>query len=344
MLRQQSPSRDTLYAYPHVKKTGGTSLSLVLAQTTHVLCGSRPSDDLTDEALNACGRGVPVPVSAGSLDYIPNGDNYVPSTTTPVRANVSSVYGHVPSVEWLQLRFPTARLLLLLRRPVPHRLTWFQEAKGTARTFVPRNFSAWIRSPQYASYEQSLQLRHYAPLLRDSARSGTAAAAAALLAHPRVAWVGVSDNWLASMLLLEQLLDVPLVSFAAQLHTRFKGGALFSRKDAAHRRSVAIGDRGTVDGHQVQWTTPAPAAGSTDWITEVSERDIGIAVRLGSGAAFYSPEKASSLMDTVAMPDYRHLLFLEAEEVQFVDAVERTIQRRVADMARAKALSHTPFP
>ena len=41
------------------------------------------------------------------------------------------------------------------------------------------------------------------------------------------------DNWLTSILLLEEAIGVPLVNFAAQLATRFKAGAAFTAHAAA---------------------------------------------------------------------------------------------------------------
>ena len=43
-----------------------------------------------------------------------------------------------------------------LRRPVPHRLAWFSEFKGTAARYrYSGNLSQWIRSAAYLSLEQS---------------------------------------------------------------------------------------------------------------------------------------------------------------------------------------------
>lgn len=322
-----SSAASVLYGYPHVMKTGGTSLSIVLAHTTSPLCGSRVSEHLSDAALDACERGER---DADSRSYIPNGDNFVPRQV-PARANVSVLYGHADA-SWILARFPRARLLVLLRRPVPHRLAWFQEFKGTAARYrTGGNLSLWIRSAGYLSLEHSIQLKQYDELFNGQSDASGSTMAEALVSHPSVAWVGVADNWLASMLLLEDLIGVALVQFAAQLTVRFKGGSPFARRDAA--KPVTIAQDGTVDGHQVHWTTRQPAAG-TDTIAEVYERHIGLGVKLGSGAAFHSSERATALQ--ISTDDYRHLLALEAKEVQLVDTIERSISRKAADLARRR--------
>lgn len=325
-----APTRteEVLYGYPHVMKTGGTSLSIVLAHATKPMCGSKVSEDLTDKALDACEGHT---ATADGTSYIPNGDNFVPKQL-PARANVSSLYGHADAA-WILARFPHARMLVLLRRPAPHRLAWFQELKGSAANFMPRgNFSMWIRSSAYASLERSFQIKQHEALLRKRHHSLSGAAAAeALLSNPSVSWVGIADNWLASMLLLEELLGVRLAQFAAQLTIRFKSGPAFSWKDAAQRKPVAIGEDGTVEGRQVQWSTRQPPGG-TDWVAEVNQQYVGLKVRLGSGVTFYSPEGSSAMR--VSTEDYRELLSLEAKEYQFVDTIERSITRKAADLVR----------
>ena len=88
-------------------------------------------------------------------------------------------------------------------------------------------------------------------------------------------------------------------------------------------------------------TTQQPARGN-DWVAEVSDgtgrlsgRDYaGLTVRLGSGAAFHSPERSGSLRGST--DDYRQLLWVEAREIQFVETVERGIARKAADLARRR--------
>ena len=129
-----------------------------------------------------------------------------------------------------------AKLLLLFRRTIPWRRSIFDKfavhsalwERHYNQTPPGANFSTWIRSAHYRQaafdrqvFKEDMICRIFANLalsrLRETEGEGVAldgadggaALGKALLAHPRVVWVGVTDLWAESMLTLGPVLGLP---------------------------------------------------------------------------------------------------------------------------------------
>lgn len=185
--REASREEDSsVLVYPHLMKTGGTSLSIILALTTRVVCGSRLSSEFRRDANCTDGAW-----------YGNRRDQYEKFTLgLPVArpGHARCAFGHFSAARPELLArtvldsFPTPRFLLLLRSPIHQRASYFAQGKGTSST---RNFSAWIRGSEYEARERGMQIKAYALL--------GAPDADALFEDARVAWIGVTHLWHESL-------------------------------------------------------------------------------------------------------------------------------------------------
>ena len=75
-------------------------------------------------------------------------------------------------------------------------------------------------------------------------------------------------------------------------------------------------------------------------ITWLGANVVGLDVRLESGASFLTSE--GSAQEVMSTEDYRLLAQMEAAELLFVDAVERRIQRKAAELARRREDASPP--
>lgn len=203
----------TTYVYPHMMKTGGTTLSVVLALTTRVVCGSRLSSEFQHK--DECPPGKPwFGTRQDQFVELSRGLAATPWETTLPRCAFGHFLPATPKrlVHGAIAAFPDAKLLLLLRDPVAHRASYFAQNKGTARPAA--NFSSWIRSRAYRRAEYGMQVAAYAWLGSPDAD--------ALLANDKVAWVGVADAWMDSLCQLATVLGVRLADGVWALKSRLR--------------------------------------------------------------------------------------------------------------------------
>ena len=234
------------FLYAHVRKTGGTSLSIALALTTRPTCGSAisshvpallpatcgratatrgaPADVALCEALRACTKRWKNDSTAWLLYDEQNADvprlNFTFKRNFTYRTREIAAYAHCtdPGVvttfghnmpEVLGRLFPTGQFLVLLRDVVLHRISWHRAAHPERET----PFSEWVNGSGYRgthspneNFPLAVQLRLHSALTGHAARGKEAARG--LLSNPNVAWVGVTEGWAESMCALEAALGI----------------------------------------------------------------------------------------------------------------------------------------
>lgn len=152
-----------------------------------------------------------------------------------VDLSVVTTFAHARP-ELLSEARPGARALFLFRQTAAHRLSLFRSLflprsnsspNKTSNTF---GFYDWVVSDEYVDYSRgkrgahNLQVRFVSNFTRRAAVGG-AAGARAVLAERRVAWVGVTESWEASMCTLERVLGIPLFyEFARKSNSRLCRG------------------------------------------------------------------------------------------------------------------------
>lgn len=238
-------SSDVQFVFPHLEKTGGTSLSLVLSMAMHVVCGSAASAGWCWKQTcqkDAC-------VFNSSLAWHENmwefkadssqrnrlahvrtlAHQHGLSTTTSL--HVAFAHEH-PSV--LRTMFPKSKMLLLFRWPDGHRVSFFNAQRST-RWPKEANFSTWIRGDGYV-HARGMQLKwaHNAlhgdsQMTREQLDTLTqlppaTETAVTLIGRSDVTWVGILEQWDHSICLLSRALGLtsqPFYSFARNIHTRW---------------------------------------------------------------------------------------------------------------------------
>ena len=181
------------FIFPHLEKTGGTSLSVILAATTKVLCGSALSEGWLWERCNDDGsrlpsgrpcsptairvqRGVQTCVANSSLPWyhgrVEQQDKYqrerlalgieaakqaglyVPEGSP---GKLTSAFAHDSPGIFMALFPHGSKLLLLFRQPDAHRRSYFAAMRSTMFRDA-HNYSDFIRSSAYY-HTHSMQLR-----------------------------------------------------------------------------------------------------------------------------------------------------------------------------------------
>ena len=249
-----------IFVFPHLEKNGGTSLSLVLAMATQVICGSAASAGWcwkqlcrSPSCVFVTGLAWHEGMSEFSSDqWQRNRLAHVQKLSyrhglSPSRALQSAFAHERPSV--LRYMFPQSRMLLLFRSPDAHRHSFFHAQRW--RWPDETNFSTWIRSDSYV-HALATQLLWAQNALSDaagppppleSATRGVPDAkttALALLEHEHIAWVGLLEQWDSSMCLLARALGLASTTsfydFARDVHTRW-----YPRTEAMNAVHVAVG-------------------------------------------------------------------------------------------------------
>ena len=213
---------ERVLVFPHIMKTGGTALSTVLYYASKcVVAGSHESAGFKLGSRSALGLAFRRSDAESEARFR--------------RGQAVVAYAHADVDNWRRLVNvhrqvgQSVRFLVLVRQPVPHRMSWFKEQKGGSASKFPAEFGAWVRSKDYSDEMLSYQLQYLKSLWKgrlNTSEGNGDEEARALLTNPDVAWVGVSDNWAQSMLTLEPVLSAPLLDFALSVDSRTKAKAL----------------------------------------------------------------------------------------------------------------------
>ena len=202
------------YVYPHALKTGGTTLSLLLssaAGTDRIIPGSGISQSFDlryfCDVANRSSIGHRYSASWLTCPSLPSwvGDKIAEGSLTYHRlcpgCNRSGSdrlrigFGHMVA-EHLSVLFPRAKLLLLVRDPFDHRLSWYNERKSPS-TRSHSHVLDWMRSSTYSEEMRGYQMRFNrlgCAQQEDSAKCNDVeprpAEAAKALIHNQQVWLG----------------------------------------------------------------------------------------------------------------------------------------------------------
>ena len=230
---------ENIYMFPHLEKTGGTSLSFVLAMAGQVVCGSAASAGWCWKQMchrDACMFNQSKAWHENMVEF--TSDQHQRTRLAHVQ-RLAHHHGHTASnkvqtafaherPEVLRAMFPKGKMLLLFRSPDAHRVSFFS-AMRSERWASETNFSTWIRGDSYV-HVRGMQLKWahnalYADKALDSAAEPPPAknTALALLEGRDIAWVGLLEQWDSSMCMLSRALGLQsqFYSFARNMHTRW---------------------------------------------------------------------------------------------------------------------------
>ena len=162
-----------------------------------------------------------------------------------VDLSVVTTFAHARPELLAQAR-PGARALLLFRQTVAHRLSLYRSlflpvmSSRPNKTLNTVGFYEWVVSDDYTNYSRgkrgahNLQVRFVSDFTRFAAVGGAAGARAVLDEH-RVAWVGVTESWEASMCTLQQSWASPVLRVARKSNSRLCRG-----KRCAEQRKIGL--------------------------------------------------------------------------------------------------------
>ena len=241
---EEVSNASNVYIFPHLEKTGGTSLSFVLAMAMEVICGSAASSGWCWKPIcekNACMFNASMAWHENMVEFrdkyqfnrLAHVHRLAHQHGLTVSRSLQGAFAHEhPSV--FRTMFPQGKFLLLFRWPDGHRVSLFN-AQRSERWPAEANFSTWLRSDSYIHVRGAQLKWAHSALHADQTMTRTqldalaflppaTETAVALLERSDVAWVGILEQWDSSMCLLSRALGLTghaFYSFARNIHTRW---------------------------------------------------------------------------------------------------------------------------